>query len=313
MEPSVKTAFTKAIAICGEKSEYENVKDFMQDMIDEDVSLASKDTPVHLLRFIQTAAYNQQFSEDFRECMSNVLFLREIEDKATMFHLRKLIVLNHQKDDRINELEKNQIKENDVDGFERGCAILQEQIRMNEFKSKGMFGPGDQVDEYARLKKMKETEKDERIRELEELVSELEMRVEKLREIGDKIREENDKLHEEIDANHQDIIEKYKNEKKLEIIETYENDKKAQASLIIKYLDKYGYETSKKTLLKMLRDGKLYGEKDEPLFDKLLSELSSKRLIKIDGDYVSIIRRGYHGEEISEHQHQRWHNDGGWP
>lgn len=300
MEPSVKTAFTKAIAICGEKPEYENVKDFMQDMIDEDVSLASKDTPVHLLKFIQTAAYNQQFSEDFRECMSNVLFLREIDDKATMFHLRKLIVLNHQKDERICELEKNR-------------ELYQEQIRMNEFKSKCMFGPGDQVDEYARLKKMKETEKDERIRELEELVSELEMRVEKLREIGDKLREENDKLHEEISANQQDIIEKYKNEKKLEIIETYENDKKAQASSIIKFLDKKGYETSKKTLFKMLRDEKLYGEKDETLFDKLLSELSNKKLIKIDGDYVRIIRRGHNGEEISEHEYQRWHNDAGWP
>jgi len=298
MEPSVKTAFTKAIAICGEKPEYENVKDFMQDMIDEDVSLASKDTPVHLLRFIQTAAYNQQFSEEFRECMSNVLFLREIEDKATMFHLRKLIVLNHQKDERISELEKD----------------MEEQIRMNEFKSKGMFGPGDQVDEYARIKRIEETKKDERIRELEELVSELEMRIEKLREIGDKLREENDKLHEEIDANHQDIIEKYKNEKKLEIIETYENDKKAQASSITNYLDKKcGWGTKKDKLLQMLRDEKLYGEKDETLFDKLLSELSSKGLIKIDGDYVSIIRRGHHGEEISEYDYQRWHNDAGWP
>lgn len=188
MESSVKTAFTNAIAICGDDNIYENVKDFMQDMIDEDVSLASKDTPVHLLRFIQTAAYNRQFSEDFRKCMADVLFLREIDDKATMFHLRKLIVLNHQKDEHISVLEKRE--------------LYQEQIRMNEFKSKGMFGPGDQVDEYNRIKKMKETEKDERIRELEELVSELEMRVEKLREIGDILRQENDKLREEIDATH---------------------------------------------------------------------------------------------------------------
>lgn len=98
-----------------------------------------------------------------------------------------------------------------------------------------------------------------------------------------------------------------------DIIEKYRNDKKAQKTAIISYLDKKGYETSKKTLLKILRDGKLYGEKDETLFDKLLSKLSSKGLIKIDGDYVSIIRRGHYGEEISEQQHQRWHNDAGWP
>lgn len=315
MEPSVKTAFTKAIAICGDDPAYENVKDFMQDMIDEDVSLAAKDTPVHLLRFIQTAAYNTRFSEDFRECMETVLFVRPIDDKASMFHIRKLIVLNNQKDERIRELEKKLIKGNDECDFANGCDILQEQIRMEEFKSKGMFGPGDQVDEYNRLKKIKETEKDERIRELEELVNELEMRVEKLREIGDRLREENDKLHEEIDANHQDILEKYKNEKKLEIIETYEKDKKAQASSIINYLDKKGgWGTKKDKLLKMLRDEQLYGEKDDTtLFEKLLSKLSSKGVIKIDGEHVMIIRRGHYGEEISEYDYKRWHNDGGWP
>jgi hypothetical protein len=311
MERSVKAAFTKAISICGDDPAYENVKDFMQDMIDEDVSLAAKDTPVHLLRFIQTAAYNTRFREDFRECMADVLFQREIDDKATMFHLRKLIVLNHQKDERINELEKKLIEKNDKCEFANGGAILQEQIRMEEFKSNGMFGPGDQVDEYARLKKMKETEKDERIRELEEL----EMRLEKLREIGDRLREENDKLHEEIDANHQDIIEKYKNEKKLEIIEQYEKDKKAQKIAIIGYLEKKGgWGTKKDKLLKMLRDEQLYGEKDyTTLFEKLLSELSSKGVIKIDGDHVIIIRRGHYGEEISEYDYKRWHNDAGWP
>jgi hypothetical protein len=106
MEQSVKTAFTKAIAICGVEPVYENIKEFMQDMIDEDVSLASKDTPVHLLKTIQSAAYNKRFSEDFRKCMSDVLFSREIEDKATMFHIRKLIVLNNQKDEQIRELEE---------------------------------------------------------------------------------------------------------------------------------------------------------------------------------------------------------------
>ena len=189
MEKSVKTAFTKAIAICGDDPVYENVKDFMLDMIDEDVSLASKDTPVHLLKFIQTAAYNTQFSEDFRKCMADVLFVREIDDKATMFHLRKLIVLNHQKDERISELEKKREQyEND----------FQEQIHMTEMKSNGKFGPGDQVDEYNRLKRMREKQKDERISELEELVSELETRVEKLREINDKLSKELDTLNEEM-------------------------------------------------------------------------------------------------------------------
>jgi hypothetical protein len=195
MEPSVKTAFTKAIAICGDDPVYENVKDFMQDMIDEDVSLASKDTPVHLLKFIQTAAYNHQFSSDFRECMETVLFVRPIDDKASMFHIRKLIVLNNKKDERIRELEKKQLNDEKYknDEFAKGCMLLQEQVRMTEMKSKG---PGDQADEYARLKKMKDTEKDERIRELEELTSELEIRVEKMREINDKLHEELDSLRE---------------------------------------------------------------------------------------------------------------------
>lgn len=174
MEQSVKTAFTKAIAICGEKPEYENVKDFMQDMIDEDVSLASKDTPVHLLKFIQTAAYNQQFSADFRECMETVLFVRPIEDQASMFHIRKLIVLNNKKDERIRELEKKLLNEEQYQA---------DQIRMSEFKSRGQFGTGDQVDEANRIKRLEETEKKHNDENIHELVDELERRMEIIRTI----------------------------------------------------------------------------------------------------------------------------------
>lgn len=292
MEPSVKTAFTKAIAICGDDPAYENVKDFMQDMIDEDVSLASKDTPVHLLRFIQTAAYNTRFSEDFRKCMADVLFQREIDDKATMFHLRKLIVLNHQKDERIRELEQKLLNEEQYKNDQA------EQIRMSEMKSKGMFGPNDQVDEVNRMKRLEEHRKDDRIQDLEDLVHELEMRVEKLREI-------NDNLHEEIH---------HLNESRKEVIEKEESEKKAQKEAIMEVLDKKGgFSVSKKELLKMLRSKNLYGDtEDEIRLNKRLDSLERKKLIKHEIDGVRIIRKGYNGEEISEYDYQRWHNHAGW-
>ena len=139
MEPYVKEQFTKAIAMCGYNPDYENIKDFMQDMISDNIALAAKDTPIHLLKFIQNAAYNKVFSDEFCECMQNVLFERKIEDNATMFHIRKLRnayiykssmlklkdeqicgldIEQSQKDERIKDLEKL------VDELERRVEIL---------------------------------------------------------------------------------------------------------------------------------------------------------------------------------------------
>ena len=89
MEFYVKDQFTKAIALC-DTPDYENIKDFMQDMIDENVAMAAKDTPLHLLRSLHAAAYNPQFSKEFRDCVQNVIYARDINDLATKFLVRKL-------------------------------------------------------------------------------------------------------------------------------------------------------------------------------------------------------------------------------
>ena len=181
MEPYVKDQFTKAIAICGDKPEYENVKDFMQDVIDENIAMKAKDTPSHMLKFLHNAAYNQKFSLEFRDCIQNVVFERQIDDQATTFLVRKLRILCDireedikKKDERIHELER-------------------EQLRTSEFKSSV---DEELVDELK--KRIEENEKRIKVCELEELVDELEKRVEKLREINDKLLEENHDLREKI-------------------------------------------------------------------------------------------------------------------
>jgi len=203
METYVKDQFTKAIAICRDKPEYENVKDFMQDMIDENIAMKAKDTPTHLLKFLHNAAYNQKFSVEFRDCIQNVVFERNIDDQATTFLVRKLRILCDtreedikKKDERIHELESEVEKK--IDDRSELIKDKAEQIRMSEFKSRGQFGPGDQVDEANRMKRIEENEKRIKVCELEELVSELEKRVEKLREINDKLLEENYDLREKI-------------------------------------------------------------------------------------------------------------------
>jgi hypothetical protein len=182
MESYVKEQFTKAIAICGDKPEYENVKDFMQDMIDENIAMKAKDTPSHMLKFLHNAAYNQKFSLEFRDCIQNVVFERQIDDQATTFLVRKLRILCDtreedikKKDERIHELES-------------------EQLRKSEFKS--ICVAEELVDELK--KRLEENEKRIKVCELEELVDELEKRVEKLREINDKLLEENYDLREKI-------------------------------------------------------------------------------------------------------------------
>lgn len=206
MEPYVKEQFTKAITICGDKPEYENVKDFMQDMIDYNVAMKSKDTPTHMLKFLHNAAYNQKFSVEFRDCIQNVVFERQIDDQATMFLVRKLRIMCDtreedikKKDERIHELESELEKK--IDHRATMSELIKdkaEQLRMSEFKSRGQFGPGDQVDEANRMKRIEENEKTIKVCELEQLVDKLEKRVEKLREINDKLLEENYDLREKI-------------------------------------------------------------------------------------------------------------------
>ena len=249
MELYVKEQFTKAIAICGDKPEYENVKDFMQDMIDDNVAMAAKDTPVHMLKFMQTAAYNPQFTEEFRECMENVLYMREIDDKATMFHMRKLRNVCSRQSELIKD--------------------YAEQLRMSQFKHSGQFGPGDQVDEANRMKRIEEN-----VRVVE---------LEKLKEINGKLFKENNDLREEFVRHKQ------------EIIDAYEKERKTQKDAIMSHLDKSVNETIQVLVEK-------YGANDERLLKKCLLDLERKNRIKIENDTVRIIRKGYHGDEISEYE-----------
>lgn len=184
MEPYVKDQFTKAIAICGDKPEYKNVKDFMQDVIDKNIAMKAKDTPSHMLKFLHNAAYNQKFSLEFRDCIQNVVFERQIDDQATTFLVRKLRILCDtreedikKKDERIHELERE---------LENKSERQNSNLGVNE----------ELVDELK--KRIEENEKRIKVCELEELVDELEKRVEKLREINDKLLEENHDLREKI-------------------------------------------------------------------------------------------------------------------
>jgi hypothetical protein len=99
----------------------------------------------------------------------------------------------------------------DIERYKKDQA---EQIRMSELKSRGQFGPGDQVDEAYRIKrieecekKLKDQQKDEKIHELEELVDEFERRVEIMRTI-------NESLHEELDSLREEAIPQYHKSKK---------------------------------------------------------------------------------------------------
>jgi predicted RNase H-like nuclease (RuvC/YqgF family) len=161
MESYVKEQFTKAIAICGDKPEYENVKDFMQDMIDENVPMIAKDTPSHLLRFLHNAAYNTHFSEEFRDCIQNVICAREIDDQATKFLVRKLRIICDtreadikKKDEQIRELEELVGElELRVEKMREINDKLTEQNDKLQKQAKGEYGPGDQADDSMKRKK----------------------------------------------------------------------------------------------------------------------------------------------------------------
>lgn len=153
MEPYVKEQFTKAIAICGDKPEYENVKDFMQDMIDENIAMKAKDTPTHMLKFLHNAAYNQKFSLEFRDCIQNVVFERQIDDQATTFLVRKLRILC---DTREEDIKKKDERIRDLE--ELVCELelrVEKMMDINDtlqLQAAGKYGPGDQVDDYNKKK-----------------------------------------------------------------------------------------------------------------------------------------------------------------
>ena len=273
MEPYVKEQFTKAIAMCGDKPEYENVKDFMQDMIDENIAMKAKDTPTHMLKFLHNAAYNQKFSLEFRDCIQNVVFERQIDDQATTFLVRKLRIM---------------------------CDTREEDIKKN----------------------------DERIHELEDLVNELELRVERMREVNEMVQTENDTLREQNDTLQKQAKQEYgpgeqfddymktkQLREKATKIDDYKQMKKIMKNIkseTINCLSKSTSSTSK--ILKHLRENKLYEfDSDSVLLEQLDELFNEGKIKKIDGKTWEIIRRGHHGEEISEYEYQRWHNDVGWP
>ena len=269
MEPYVKDQFTKAIAICGDKPEYENVKDFMQDMIDENIAMKAKDTPTHMLKFLHNAAYNQKFSLEFRDCIQNVVFERNIDDQATTFLVRKLRIM---------------------------CDTREEDIK----------------------------KKDERIHELEELVSELENRVERMREINDMVQTENDTLREQNDTLQKQARREYgPGEQFDDYMKTKQlREKSAKADdmsindEIVEYLSKAeSGRASNDKILQNLREKKLYGESENKtrLNQHLYALEKNHKIKKIDEKIWEIIRRGHHGEEISEREYNRWHNNVGWP
>ncbi len=168
MESYVKEQFTKAIAMCGDKPEYENVKDFMQDMIDENVAMIAKDTPTHLLKFLHNAAYNTHFSEEFRDCIQNVICAREIDDQATKFLVRKLRIICdtreadikkkdeqiHELEELVGELELRLEKMREInDKLTDQNDTLQQQNDTLQKQTKGNYGPGDQADDSMKRKK----------------------------------------------------------------------------------------------------------------------------------------------------------------
>jgi hypothetical protein len=90
MEGFVKNQFEKAIKLCADNVIYDNVKIFMQDMISENISMLSKDTPTWIIEFIYRAAYDITFTEEFRDCLQDVVyFIRHTEPLANS-HVRYL-------------------------------------------------------------------------------------------------------------------------------------------------------------------------------------------------------------------------------
>jgi hypothetical protein len=57
----------------------------------------------------------------------------------------------------------------------------------------------------------------------------------------------------------------------------------------------------------------LYDFDGDSILVVLLDELRKDGEIKMKNNTWSIIRRGHYGEEISEYDYQRWHNNAGWP
>jgi len=266
MESYVKEQFTKAIVMCGDKPEYENVKDFMQDMIDEDIAMKANDTPTHLLKFLHNAAYNPLFSDEFRDCIQNVIYARDIDDMATKFLVRKLRIMC---DTREGDIKK----------------------------------------------------KDEQIRELEELVGELELRLEKIREINDKLTDQNDTLQKQNDTLQKgnygpgdqadDSMKRKKEEYNRAMIDYHNRAKKIKYE-IIHYLSEV-VTASTTRILKHLCEKMLYDFEGDTVLLELMDELRKDGEIKMKNNTWSIIRRGHYGEEISEYDYQRWHNNAGWP
>ena len=164
MERYVKEQFTKAIELCGDIQECENLKDFMQDMIDEDIPLAAKETPTHLLKFIQNAAYNTRFSTELRECLISVLYSRytslsDIADQATLFHLRKLRIRYDEQTEMIRKKnERNEELEN----------LLDEHTEMIRKKNERIEELENLLDEQNEMIR----KKNERIKEVENLIDE---------------------------------------------------------------------------------------------------------------------------------------------
>jgi cell division protein FtsB len=268
MEPYVKEQFTKAIAMCGDKPEYENVKDFMQDMIDENIAMKAKETPTHMLKFLHNAAYNQKFSLEFRDCIQNVVFERQIDDQATTFLVRKLRII---------------------------CDTREEDIK----------------------------KKDERIHELEELVSELETRLEKMREINDMVQTENDALREQNDTLQKQARREYgpgeQFDDYMKTKQRRENSEKADELAIddeiLNHLSDGKIVLDTSTILQNIRAKKLYGETENKtrLNQRLYALEKNNKIKKVGEKAWQIVRTGHHGEQISEYEHQRWHNNVGWP
>jgi hypothetical protein len=133
--------------------------------------MKAKDTPTHLLKFLHNAAYNQKFSLEFRDCIQNVIFGREIDDQATTFLVRKLRILCDtreedikKKDEKIRELEEltseleirlekmreiNNTLTDQNDTLRQQNDVLQKQARRE-------YGPGDQLDDYLKTKRLRE-------------------------------------------------------------------------------------------------------------------------------------------------------------
>lgn len=309
MEPYVKTQFTKAIEICDDKPEYENIKDLMQDMINENVAMLAKDTPTYILKTLHNAAYNGNFTPEFRDCIQSVVFSRPIDDMATTFLVRKLRIMCDTKEDDIKRMDEKvcELEElvNELEMSLERTRVINEQIQTEndrlqqenetlQTKCKGEYGPGDQVDDYRKSNANHADPKPPAM----EYISPLQSARQKARvaEFGP---------NEQFDASCK---------AKTKVIEEKEDQIYEMNQEIVYCLSIgcYGRASTEK-ILQHLREKKLYGENENNTrLKQHLYALARTNKIRNDPtlNVWQIVRTDYKGKVISEDEYHRYD---GWP